>query len=245
MNKPIVNLRNWTLKTLHNYYYLEGIADYHPNLGSNVIITQTSNIENGKIENDVFIAITQNTIYHCPLKYIKIDDYIGKAHNKEDNILNTILQCEIDIAKGKNDGILVQNIKQLMEIGKKELIELEEQENERLIENAKKYENSLYVDIYTLYGGSKGAFYLNGKSKIIIPLANMGFEHNVNYQTNDFCFKYIPNGTNLNICKWSENLEYVILKNSKEHIIKVFDNFEIQPKETLVLKREDYKDRIK
>ena len=44
MDKTVINLRDWSLTKECNKYYLKGIADKHPKLGTNAVIGHTSSI---------------------------------------------------------------------------------------------------------------------------------------------------------------------------------------------------------
>lgn len=78
MSKATVNLTNWVLHVDEDeYYYLSGTADYHPILGKNAYVSQTSSLVDFIFEEDVLTYETRNTIYVCPLKYMSTWPYRG------------------------------------------------------------------------------------------------------------------------------------------------------------------------
>lgn len=64
MDKSTVTMMNWELYVYRGRYRLSGTADYHPVLGRNAYIAQTSDLVSSKWENDVLFYETRNTIYH-------------------------------------------------------------------------------------------------------------------------------------------------------------------------------------
>ena len=87
MGKPIVNMTDWNLYiyegkynpsegyVCERRYNLSGVADAHPRLGRNTYIMHSSSLERFSFEKDVMTYETRNTIYVCPLKYMKVYPY--------------------------------------------------------------------------------------------------------------------------------------------------------------------------
>lgn len=78
MEKAIVNMKSWKLRTRGEDYSLSGNADRHPRLGNNTYIGCTSYLVSYTLEDDILTYETRNTIYICPLKYIAEADEDAK-----------------------------------------------------------------------------------------------------------------------------------------------------------------------
>lgn len=73
--KKIVNMSDWEVYLFENRYNLRGKADHHPRLGKGVYVNRTTELVSWELADDILIYTTQNTIYHCPLKYMTIHPY--------------------------------------------------------------------------------------------------------------------------------------------------------------------------
>lgn len=126
------------------------IADDHPKLGKKAYVRRTSSLIEYRLENDILIYETRNSIYICPLKYMSIRPYRGvgveykseliSRVNDKSNILDCIIAVAARISKGYDEFIpknekelkedystdeLFAHITSLQKEGKRELEELE------------------------------------------------------------------------------------------------------------------------
>jgi len=108
MGKPIVNMTDWNLYVYEGRYNLSGVADAHPRLGRNTYITHSSSLERFSFERDVLTYETRNTIYVCPLKYMKVYPYrnvvpehkekLAHLDEQSDSILDQIIAATARLA---------------------------------------------------------------------------------------------------------------------------------------------------
>ena len=63
MDKPIVNMINWTIVKGDEDYFLHGTCDYHPYLGKNAFVSRTSPLEKYTFEDDILNYETRHTVY--------------------------------------------------------------------------------------------------------------------------------------------------------------------------------------
>lgn len=247
MDKPTINMTNWTLsyERFEKYFYLQGLADEHPKLGSNVMITHTSEVLDSILNDDILICETHNSIYACPLKYMEYPSNSLDTHKikeSKDNILYKILVAENNIHADNKLNSFEQHIKELMEQGKEELKEKEECNNNRLMQEASKYKNSLYIELSSISQGSTGAYNIEDKTGIIVPDLHVGtFQDSVLYTVPGVVdFRYFPEWGGIRVYSWSENLENVIIKNMKNSPIEIYKDATISSKETYVLDKSKY-----
>jgi len=62
MDKPIVNMINWTIVKGDEDYFLHGTCDYHPYLGKNAFVSRTSPLEKYTFEDDILNYETRHTL---------------------------------------------------------------------------------------------------------------------------------------------------------------------------------------
>lgn len=254
MEKQIVNLSNWELYIYDGEYNLEGVGDYHPRLGKDAYISYTSKVEKCYLEDDVLGYETKNTIYLCPLKYMTTNPYCNVAlsdkeelmHRADDSdfLLNKIIAASAYIALGKADeNEFAKYIKELQKVGQAELKEKTNKENERLIEVAKEYNNSIYIEVSQVSTGSVMAYHMGELVGVIYPEIHAGMiQDSIHYierigeGDNEFevDFRYFPNSNcTMETYSWSDTIETVVIKNVKEEPIK-FNTTNIEPGETKV-----------
>lgn len=254
MEKQIVNMSNWELSIYDNEYNLEGTGDYHPRLGKDAYISYTSKVEKCYLENDVLGYETKNTIYMCPLKYMNMMPY-GNAstmnkeemtHRADDSVflLDKIISASAFIALGRADENEMANyIAELQRAGQLELKEKRKKENGRLIEIAKEYNNSIYIEVSQVSTGSVMAYHMGELVGVIYPEIHAGMiQDSIHYierigeGDNEFevDFRYFPNNNcTMETYSWSDTIETVVIKNVKEEPIK-FNTTNIEPGETKV-----------
>lgn len=107
-NKATVNMTNWQLYVYDEQYSLSGYADNHPSLGKNTYVSKTSPMVSYTYEEEVLTYETNNTIYVCPLKYMKTKPYknvvpryieeLAKRSEKSDSPLDMIIEVSARIA---------------------------------------------------------------------------------------------------------------------------------------------------
>jgi len=259
MSKAVVNMINWELYVYNNKYNLSGTADEHPRLGKKIYVEQTSDLVDAELENDILRYETRNTIYICPLKYMTVRPYrsVVERYKKElshladgeagdlDKIIAAAAQISLKMEKGNE---FFEHLKQLQEEGWRELIEIQEKDNKRLMDIAKQYEDCIYIEASNIAEGDTLAYYLAGETGIVYPQLHVGmFQDSVLYISDDMDtgeefldFRYFPIGLiahEMETYSCSDNIKQVVIKNEREETI-IFNKVEIEPGETKVFKHE-------
>lgn len=260
MEKPVVNMSNWQLFVHNNEYNLSGTADHHPSLGNNVYVAQTSSLAGSRMENDVLIYETRNTVYRCPLKYMTphpyanvVREYIQELSHRgdaSDSVLDRIISVSAKLAlKIEDDELLLVKVRELMVIGQQEIADAEKAEDERLINIVCEYENSIYIEVSNAECGDKLAYHIGELTGIVKPRLHSGmFQDSVLYT--DFCkcsgnenrviidFRYFPSwfGYEMETYRWSPEIRQAIIKNVMNHCVN-FNKNEIKPGEMKIFKQ--------
>ncbi|MBR1599650.1 MAG: hypothetical protein IJ661_12160 [Lachnospiraceae bacterium] len=237
MNKPTVNMTNWSLYVYDERYNLSGTADYHPKLGKNTYIGHTSHVENYSLENDILTYETRNTIYVCPLKYMEKQPYsyvipeykeeLTHRADASDSCLDKIISTAAKMAVGGFEADeYVKHVSELIEKGHMELRELEDRDNARMIDIVKNYEDAVYIEVSNINSGDKLAYHLGDYAGVVIPEFHSGmFQDSVLYmkygieEDNDcrLDFRYFPKAIrSMETYSWSDNIKYAIIKNEEE-----------------------------
>jgi len=131
MDKPIVNMINWTIVKGDEDYFLHGTCDYHPYLGKNAFVSRTSPLEKYTFEDDILNYETRHTVYSCPLKYMSVDMF-GRLVNKSvsimlervkdsDDLLDKLIEACAKIVLGYEDNAFMSRIKEIQAIGQEEI----------------------------------------------------------------------------------------------------------------------------
>ena len=97
---------------------------------------------------------------------------------------------------------MVRKIRALQETGQQEIAQMEEQEKQRLLEIAGKYEDCVYIEVSSVHSGSKLVYHLGDAVGIVNPGVHIGmFQDSVLYMKyateEDPCaldFRYFPRG---------------------------------------------------
>lgn len=205
MEKAVVNMINWKLHVYDDKYNLSGIADSHPKLGKYAYVGSTSPLVNYKLVKDILTYETCNTIYVCPLKYMKIHpyknvlpEYIEKLTHRaddSDNCLDQIIAVTAKIATDTcNEDAYVMHIKEIQKLGQQEIKEIEEQQKEmekqndaRLCDIVKNYKECIYIEVSNIDSGSKLAYHLGDYLGIVLPRVHYGmFQDSVLYRKHGF-----------------------------------------------------------
>ena len=255
MEKTKVMMRNWEPYVYDGEYNLSGTADVHPRLGRNVYVATTSTLIKASLEEDVLIYETRNTIYCCPLKYMRVSPYgnVVQEYRKKlahldtsENALDRIIAAAAKISLGEPEDTtdeLVRKIRILQKTGQQEIARMEEQEKQHLIEIAGKYEDCVYIEVSSVHSGSKLAYHLGDAVGIVEPRVHSGmFQDSVLYMKyateEDPCaldFRYFPRGFGgvMETYSWSDNIKQAVIKNQKGYSL-IFNGEEIAPGETKV-----------
>ncbi len=255
MEKAKVTMRNWEPYVYDGEYNLSGIADAHPRLGRNVYVATTSTLVKASLEEDVLIYETRNTIYCCPLKYMRVSPYgnvVQEYREKlthldtSENTLDRIIAAAAKISLGEPEDTtdeLVRKIRTLQKTGQQEIAQMEEQEKQHLLEIAGKYEDCVYIEVSSVHSGSKLAYHLGDAVGIVEPRVHSGMIQDsvlyMKYATEeDPCaldFRYFPRGFGdvMETYSWSDNIKQAVIQNPKGHSLN-FNGEEIAPGETKV-----------
>ena len=260
MDKQKVNMTDWELNVYNNRYKLSGVAEYHPRLGRNAYVAYTSDLVEYSFEKDILVYETLNTIYICPLKYMRTDLYVDlllkykeelvHMADNSDDCLNRIIAASAKLATKKDlDDDLVKHIVALTEIGQHEIAEKQRIENERLISIANQYEDSIYLEVSNIGTGNKLAYHLGDYHGIVEPCLHSGmFRDSILYMKyrkhEDDCamdFRYFPMGFgSMETYSWSDNIQKAVIKNDMQDVI-IFNQEEIAPNETKIFTQKTHK----
>ena len=145
---------------------------------------------------------------------------------------------------------MVRKIRALQETGQREIAQMEEQEKQRLIEIAGKYEDCVYIEVSSVHSGSTLVYHLGDAVGIVNPGVHIGmFQDSVLYMKyateEDPCaldFRYFPKGFGdvMETYSWSDNIKQAVIKNQKGHSL-IFNHEEIAPGETKVFTPDTHK----
>ena len=262
MEKAKVTMRNWKPYVYDGEYNLSGTADVHPRLGRNVYVATTSTLVKASLEEDVLIYETRNTVYHCPLKYMMVSPYgnVVQKYREElarldtsENALDRIIAAAAKMSLGEPEDTadeMVRKIRALQETGQQEIAQMEEQEKQRLLEIAGKYEDCVYIEVSSVHSGSTLVYHLGDAVGIVNPGVHIGmFQDSVLYMKyateEDPCaldFRYFPRGFGnvMETYSWSDNIKQAVIKNQKGHSL-IFNHEEIAPGETKVFTPDTHK----
>ena len=255
MEKAKVTMRNWEPYVYDGEYNLSGTADVHPRLGRNVYVATTSTLIKASLEEDALIYETRNTIYCCPLKYMRVSPYgnVVQEYREElshldtsENALDRIIAAAAKISLGEPEDTtdeMVRKIRTLQKTGQQEMAQMEEQEKQHLLEIAGKYEDCVYIEVSSVHSGSKLAYHLGDAVGIVEPIVHSGmFQDSVLYMKyateEDPCaldFRYFPKGFGdvMETYSWSDNIKQAVIQNQKGRSLN-FNGEEIAPGETKV-----------
>lgn len=257
MDKPIVNMSNWSLYVYAEHYSLSGTADYHPRFGNHSYVSATSSLKDYVFDDDVLIYETRNTIYQCPLKYIDTMPYqnVNPAYKEElihradysDSPLDKIISASARLAVGKElEDEFVQHILRLTVDGKKELEKARQEEEEQMTAIAGQYEDCIYIEVSNISDGDTLAYHIGGEKGIISPSLHVGIIQDsvlyIQYEVCEIDFRYFPDNRGEDVMEsysWSENIKNVVLKNVKDVPIE-FNKEKVLPGETKIFARETY-----
>ncbi len=90
MSKSNVVMKNWEVYYYGEKYNLSGMTDEHHELGKRVHVTRTSRLVDYKLEDDILIYETRNTIYKCPLKYMSKYPYYNVTTEYKKELVNRV-----------------------------------------------------------------------------------------------------------------------------------------------------------
>lgn len=138
-----------------------------------------------------------------------------------------------DICKIKEDysgDAFLNHIVELQVQGQREIAEVKQREQERLMEIADKYEDCVYIEVSNVCYGSPLAYHLGNHKGIVYPKLHSGmFQDSVLYmkyaREDDPCsldFRYFPVGweDNMETYSWSDNIKIAVIKNDTDHCLR-------------------------
>lgn len=141
-----------------------------------------------------------------------------------------------------NDEMLL-HIKKLQEVGQVELEKRKQEENNRLINIAKKYEDCVYIEMSNVGSGSLLAYHLGDFTGVVSPCVHSGmFQDSILYMkyenVDDPCnldFRYFPRGWcgTIDTYSWSDNIKQVVIKNEMGCILR-FNKVDIPVGKTMI-----------
>lgn len=268
MSKVIINLDKWGMLNYGDCFCAFGIADNHPKLGKNVIVSHTSKILKVNEITDAYEFETHNSIYVCKLGNICNDipyefskttskSKVAKVYNKYYRYMLYKIAKHNDESINKY-GIRLKEeeakeferlleLKALCNKEREEKVKLHEAE---LLEEASKYDNCIFIDLSSISQGSPAAFNINGRTGIINPTQHIGmFTDTVLYINSDdkdnyIDFRYYVRFLGLEIYSWTKNIENVVIHNSKGSTISFNRCVKIEPDETIIINRNTEYERL-
>ena len=261
-DKAKVLIKDWMISRYSDgtkfSYNLSGNAENHPVLGK-TFVAHTSYFVDANVDGDVLYFETANTMYVAPLKYasvrkdsVHLDTYLKEARKKDiqhpaiDNVYNAVLKFELSDADRKSRAVVMTSFDthflELILTGKQDREAEIKLENERLIAEAKKYDDCLYMEVENIACGSLVAYNINGKTGVSEPYLHTGrLQDSVLYSAgrefgDSFDFRYFPNGDSMSTYCWSSEIKRVVIKNMKKYAI-YFNGEEIAPDALRVFER--------
>ena len=163
-----------------------------------------------------------------------------------ENALDRIIAAAAKMSLGEPEDTadeMVRKIRALQETGQQEIAQMEEQEKQRLLEIAGKYEDCVYIEVSSVHSGSKLVYHLGDAVGIVNPGVHIGmFQDSVlymKYATEEdpsaLDFRYFPKGFGdvMETYNWSDNIKQAVIKNQRGHSL-IFNHEEIAPGETKV-----------
>ena len=262
MDKAVVNMYGWVLSGYNEHYNLSGIAEYHPRLGRDSYIYNTSALQKFSFEEDELTYETEDIIYKCPLKYMHTQPYKNSLHVEElvnrdkvsSSILDKIIAASAKLTMGVDlDNEFMAHILEVTKNGKMEIEAILKADDDRMIKIAKEYDDCIYIEASNIDGGDKLAYHFGNECGIVEPDINVGtFQNSILYmkyrQSEEdvapaLDFRYFPRGTSgdcIETYSWSDNIKQAVIKNTRDFCIK-FNDQEIAPGELKVFTREGHK----
>lgn len=263
MSKAVINLDKWGLLNYGKFFCAFGIADKHPKLGKNITVSHTSGIIKVEEKEDTYYFETHNSIYVCELGNISKDSHyrLDKTNSKSKvarvytKYYRYKLYC---MAKENNEALSKYGIRlnpnereeferiiELSALKNKEREEKIKLQNDKLIAEASKYSNCIFIDLSSISRGDNAAFNINGRTGIIKPFIHVGmFVDTMLYENTDnmddyIDFRYYVRPMGLEPYSWTENIERVVIHNNKGVDIYFNHNITIKPDETVEILRKD------
>lgn len=268
MDKVVINLDKWGMLNYGKCFCAFGIADNHPRLGKGVTISHTSEILKVEETVDAYKFETHNSIYVCNLGNISDDipyefsktpsrSKVAKVYNKYYRYVLYRLSKynEEDISKygvrlNEEETKEFDRILELAALCNKERDEKAKLHEAKLLEEASKYQNCIFIDLSSISKGSTAAFNIKGRTGIINPMQHIGMvTDTVLYVNSDnkedyIDFRYFVRHLGVETYSWTENIEQVIIHNSKGSTISFNKGISIEPDETIVINRNTEYERL-
>lgn len=256
--KQEFKLRDWCVYEFNGEYKIRGLTDYVPDYGRYMQIDVRLKEFTHCITEDVLVCETEENRYVCPLKYFDIKynynymdgAYVKKLINKtkkSGSVMDTIALATAEVVLDKHKSTYTKHILKLAEEGRREL-ELEDCAfQQSLMEQAKEYEDSIYIAWYNDANTNMLAYHIGDELGTVIPDLHVGtFQDSVLYikypeEQDDLRleFRYFPRGFSTYVTYlWSENISKAVIKNCMEWNM-TFNGKVIAPGEVVVIARED------
>ena len=158
--------------------------------------------------------------------------------------LNAICNTADDYSEDE----LLHRIIELQAQGQKEIEELKQRENKRLIDIACNYEDCVYIEVSNVGCGNLLAYHLGEHKGVVRPELHSGmFQDSILYikyaGEDDPCsldFRYFPNGSDdtIETYSWSDNIVRAVIKNDTNHLLR-FNKVDIPIGKAMVFSRTD------
>jgi len=270
MEKPILHMKEWELYTFNGIYSLIGIVAAQPENGKDVCMEPTSPMVRYSLERDNLIYETEDAVYVCPLSCLttvpyadffyedieELKEQIKEMKNDLDRIIYVLVVNALDEQPDGPEYEFVMRVRELQKRERQERREREEREKERLVEEACKYEDCIYMELMSLTNDKIG-YHLEAAAGVMEPKTRWGSTWN----NSRVLFFMYPEGGNpcrldfryfLHFSKdsmgiksysWSKNIKQAVVKNTGERVL-TFNGCELQPGETKSFTREAHRQEI-
>lgn len=270
MVKPILYMKEWELYVYDGWYSLLGIVEAYPGYGKDVCMEPTAPMVRYSLDGDILTYETEDAVYICPLSCLttvpyadffyedieELKEQIKEMKNDLDRIVHVLVANALEEQPDGPEAEFVMRVRELQKRERQERREREEQEKERLVEEACKYEDCIYMELMSLTNDKIG-YYLKEANGITEPKTRWGSTWNncrvlfVMYpEGGNPCrldFRYFPdfskNGMGIKTYSWSKNIKQAVVKNTGGRVL-TFNGCELQPGETKSFTREAHRQEI-
>ena len=270
MEKPIRYMKEWELYTFKGSYSLIGLVDAQPEYGKDVRMEPVAPMVNYTLEGDNLIYETEDAVYICPLGCLttvpyedffyedieELKEQIKEKKNDLDRIIHVLVVNALEEQPDGPEAEFVMWVRELQKRERQERREKEEKENERLMEEARMYEDCIYMELMSLTNDKIG-YHLEDAAGVMEPKTCWGSMRN----NSRVLFSMYPEGGNpcrldfryfLDFSKdsmgirsysWSKNIKQAVVKNAGGCVL-MFNGCELQPGETKIFTREAHRQEI-
>lgn len=177
---------------------------------------------------------------------LSLELLMDNTYAKNEDLINSLR--EIDFTNDK----FYEHIKILQKAGQQEIERDTAAANQKLMDIALQYEDSIYIEMSNVGCGNTLAYHISDYAGVIEPMLHSGmWQDSVLYvgcvhadDSDGGCrvdFRYFPYGfgNSIKVYSWSENIKQAVIKNDTNQLM-LFNDIQIAPGETGVFSRDCY-----